>query len=206
MELQELVDAVARGDEAAQRELIERFYPRVQKIVHHQLEQDFRKRHRWILPLFSTRDIVQEVFSDVLLGLRDCEFETEEALVAYLSTMVRNRLLDAVRFHEAGKRDSRRSESEPERGIDAVAADTSAATPALAAALAEQASTLQEVLDTFPERHRALLRLRMIDEETFPAIAEQLGYASPETARQSFLDVQAKLLVRLRARGIRPEP
>ena len=36
------------------------------------------------------------------------------------------------------------------------------------------------------------------------AIAESLGYASAETARQAFVDAQARLLVRLRAKGVRP--
>lgn len=202
MELQELVTGAAQGQPEAQNELITRFYPRVQSIVHRQLEQDFRKRHRWILPLFSTRDIVQEVFAGVIQRLEDCDFPDEDALVAYLSTMVRNRLLDAVRFHEAGRRDSRRRESEPERGIDSIKADTSGETPELAAALAEQAELVRTVLDEFSERHRELLKLRLSEDQSYPAIAEQLGYASAETARQSFLDAQARLLVKLRARGM----
>ena len=54
------------------------------------------------------------------------------------------------------------------------------------------------------ERHRALVTMRIVDEETFPAIAEQLGYASAETVRQAFVEAQARLLVKLRARGVRP--
>jgi hypothetical protein len=58
-------------------------------------------------------------------------------------------------------------------------------------------------MDSFQPRHRALLEMRIVDEEPFPAIATKLGYASAETARQAFWDAQAKLLVRLRARGIK---
>jgi hypothetical protein len=46
-----------------------RCYPKVRAIVHNQLEHDFRKHHRWILPLFSTGDIVQEVFVGVVNGI-----------------------------------------------------------------------------------------------------------------------------------------
>lgn len=197
-----LIRASIQGDSAATTELIDRLYPKVQAIVHRELERDFRQRHKWILPLFSTRDIVQDVFADVVGGLDEsADFPNEAAFVGYLSTMVRHRLLDAVRHNEAGKRDVRRRTDASGTMIDRMA-KTQSSTPELAANLAEQAELLRAVLDEFPERHRALLTLRMMDGETFPSIATKLGYASAETARQAFLDSQAKLLVKLRARGL----
>ena len=73
----------------------------------------------------------------------------------------------------------------------------------LAAQLGERAMILREVLDGFSHRHRALLELRLVEETAFPAIATELGYASAETARQAFCEAQAKLVVRLRVRGVR---
>lgn len=183
---------------------MQRYYPRVRELVRRELQHDFRKRHRWILPLFSTRDVVHGVFVEVIRsGMEGCSFENESAFVRYLGTIVRHRLLDAVRFHEAGKRDARRRVDSPEEGIECLARGTED-TPALAAELAEQAALVREVLQSFPERHRALLEMRLVDEETYTTIAERLGYASAETARQAFLEAKAKLLVRLRARGVRP--
>ena len=200
----QLVERAAGGDADARNELVHTFYPRVHATVHRQLETDFRKQHRWMLPLFSTRDVAQDVFVGVIDRLGGAEFPDEEAFVAYLCTMVRNRLLDAVRFHEANKRDARREVAvEPDRGAPAMA-DTRAEVPEIAAMLAEQAEILNAVLGSFTERQRACLTMRMSDGESFPAIAEALGFASAETARQAFLDYQAKLLVRLRARGLRP--
>jgi RNA polymerase sigma factor (sigma-70 family) len=202
-ELQRLIRQSVGGDAEAAQALIERFYPRTQQIVHRQLEQDFRRRHRWILPLFSTRDVVHDVFAEVVAGLDEsADFPSEAAFVAYLTTMVRNRLLDAVRYHEAGKRDARRHVPDPSQLLEH-AGQAGEEAPALAAQLAEQAAVLDEVLGEFNERHKALLTLRIVDNETYPVIAEKLGYASAETARQSFLDAQAKLLVKLRARGLR---
>ncbi|MFN9948888.1 MAG: hypothetical protein ACK56S_18790 [Planctomycetota bacterium] len=43
--------------------------------------------------------------------------------------------------------------------------------------------------------------MRLLEEATFPVIAEALGYASEETARQACHAAQARLLVKLRARG-----
>ena len=74
-----------------------------------------------------------------------------------------------------------------------------------AAQLSEQAPILRDVLGSFPHRHRALLELRLIEETAFPEIATKLGYASAETARQSFCEAQAKLVIRLRTKGLRFE-
>lgn len=199
-----LVQRCVAGEGDARDELVRRFYPRVQATVHRQLETDFRRRHRWILPLFSTRDVVQDVFASVVDGLADCEFENEAAFIGYLCTMVRNRLLDAVRFHEAAKRDARRDARTGDEEATFESPDANAEAPILAAQLAEQATLLREVLDELPERQRVLLTMRIVDEETFPAIAKALGFASAETARQAFVDAQARLLVKLRVRGVRP--
>lgn len=200
----ELARRCVDGDAAARAELVQRFYPRVQTAVHRQLQGDFRQRHRWILPLFSTRDVVQDVFAQVVDGLDGCDFPDEDAFLGYLSTMVRNRLLDAVRFHEAKKRDARRDARDTDAEVTVDRPDERQVVPALAAQLAEQAAVLRAVLEELPERQRALVTMRIVDEETFPTIASRLGYASAETARQAFVEAQARLLVKLRARGVRP--
>jgi RNA polymerase sigma factor (sigma-70 family) len=192
------------GDADARSELVRTYYPRVQAIVHRELEADFRRQHRWILPLFSTRDVVQDVFVGVVDALEGCDFPNEQAFVGYLATLVRNRLLDAVRFHEAHKRDARRDARGADPAVVEARTDERAPIPLLAAELAEQAELLREVLAGLGERHRELIQLRIVDGETFPAIAERLGYASAETARQAFVDAQARLLIKLRARGLRP--
>jgi RNA polymerase sigma factor (sigma-70 family) len=202
LDLDDLIARASAGEAEARNRLVARLYSRVRSLVHDRLQQDFRRRHRWILPLFSTMDIVQEVLSDAIGSLQAHEFESEEMLVRYLSTVVRNRLLDAVRFHEADRRDVRRVVS-PEAVVEPAAATGHGTAPILAASLAEQAAVLREVLATFTQRHQSLLEMRLMDEATFGVIASELGYASAETARQAFQEAQAKLLVRLRARGLR---
>ncbi|MBK8101445.1 MAG: sigma-70 family RNA polymerase sigma factor [Planctomycetes bacterium] len=197
-ELQAAIVAAAKGDVVAQDRIVALCQQQVRALVHRELELDFRKRHRWILPLFSTQDVVHEVLLAVVRDLREAAFAAAPAFHAFLATLVRHRLIDAVRFHEADRRDARR-----QQGDDGVvdAAGQREATPTLAASLAERAGLVQQALAELPERHRRLLELRLLDGATFPAIAEALGYASAESARQSCLDAQARLLVKLRARG-----
>ena len=145
---------------------------------------------------------MHEVLTDVIRHLSDTSFPAREAFFAYLGTLVRHRLLDAVRFHEAARRDSRKQVSDPTAGLAAVAEDQGEATPTLAASLAERAGLLRDAMQEIPERWRRLLEMRLQEDMTFPEIAKALGYASEETARQALVEAQARLLVKLRARGL----
>ena len=203
--LDSLLTSVRSGDAEARSALFERFYPRVRSIVHQELQQDFRRHHRWILPLFSTGDIVQEVFAGVVQhSLSEFNGVDETAFVQYLTAVVKHRLIDALRYHEASRRDARRRVEQGETaalGIDPVVADP---TPSLAASFGEQLSAYREVLDGLPAKQRRLLELRLEGEEPFERIAEALNIASTDAARQAFRSAKARLLVRLRRRGVEP--
>lgn len=198
LELQAAIAAAVAGDVTARERIVALCQQQVRSLVHRELEQDFRRRHRWILPLFSTQDVVHEVLVAVVRDLHDVEFAAAPAFHAFLATLVRHRLIDAVRFHEADRRDARRSQGED--GVADAPAHRDA-TPTLAASLAERAGLVQQALAEMPERHRRLLELRLLEGATFPVVAAALGYASAESARQACLDAQARLLVKLRARG-----
>ncbi|MFN9845043.1 MAG: RNA polymerase sigma factor [Planctomycetota bacterium] len=200
-ELHAVIVAAAAGDGGARDRLVAHCYEPVQRLVHRDLERDFRQKHRWMMPLFSTHDVVHEVLAAVIRDLADTSFVGPEPFYAYLGTLVRHRLLDAVRFHEAARRDGRKQVVEPTQGLAAVAADRREATPTLAASLGERAGLVRDALAELPERQRRLLEMRLLEEATFPVIAEALGYASEETARQACHAAQARLLVKLRARG-----
>ncbi|MBL8756713.1 MAG: sigma-70 family RNA polymerase sigma factor [Planctomycetes bacterium] len=193
--------AAAGGDVVAQERLVAACYQDVKRLVHRDLERDFRQKHRWMVPLFSTHDVVHEVLLAVVRDLADTQFAGAAPFFAYLGTLVRHRLLDAVRCHEAACRDGRRQVAEPTVGLQAVATDRREATPTLAASLGERAGLVRAALAELPERQRRLLELRLLEDATFPAIKEALGYASDETARVAFHDAQARLLVKLRVRG-----
>lgn len=200
--LQAAITAAAAGDAAAQDRVVALCYDDVKAIVHRNLQADFRQRHRWMLPLFSTHDVVHEVLVAVVRDLADTQFESAGRFFAYLGTLVQHRLLDAVRFHEAARRDGRRQVAEPTAGLAAATTDASReATPTLAASLGERAGLVRDALAELPERQRRMLELRLLEDATFPQIREALGYASDETARQACLDAQARLLVKLRLRG-----
>lgn len=186
-----------------------RVYPPVRELVHGQLQHDFRKHHRWILPLFSTGDIVQEVFLGVLDqgGLDGFRGANEAELIQYLGAVVRHRLVDAMRYHEASRRDARRraESGDDERTAAVAAAPAADPTPSLAAELGEQLAAYRAVLDRMPDKARQILTLRLEGEESFAHIAELCGLPTADAARQAFRSAKARLLVRLQARGVHAE-
>ncbi|MBZ0153133.1 MAG: sigma-70 family RNA polymerase sigma factor [Planctomycetes bacterium] len=197
--LSELLAAVRAGSSAARNELLTRFQPRVQGLVHRQLQRRLRPQQHALLRLLSTGDLVTEVLVDVLRQLEHWDVAHEDAFVALLATLVEHRLLDQIRRAQAGMRDVRRLADCGPGTAGVVHED---AGPATLAANAEQMVIYREVLASFPERERALLALRLEDELPWQELADRLAWPSADAARKAFHGVQARLLLRLRQRGV----
>lgn len=181
------------GDREARGTLVEQFYPQVRAIVHRSLATDLRNNRPWLLARFSTGDVVQEVFQSVLGDLDAFQGSTERSFAGYLSMLVRNRIIDAIRFHEADRRDGRRSAPGPEDGDHT----SGAVAPDGEAARREQRALLFAALAELPERERLLVRARFEDTASFRELAEQLGYGSESAARRAYQTAHARLAVRL---------
>ena len=106
-EIESMIDAARSGDKAAIDALCARLYPRVEHMVHRSLAQDVRRKRPWLGALFSTGDVVQEIFIGVTKDLDDIRGREESSLLHYIATLTRNRLVDAIRFYEASRRDRR---------------------------------------------------------------------------------------------------
>lgn len=211
MDLATLLTRAAGGEAAARELLLRQWYPRVRDLVHRHLERDFRLRHRWLLPLFSTGDFVQEAFLGVVRNFEglpaagaDGSEGGDDAVLRYLSTVVKHRILDAVRHHEAARRDDRRVAQEPERGMGVLPSAAMDPTPSSQASVVEQLAIYERARAELPQRQQLLLEMRLVDEKPWADVAEDLGYASADAARKAFREAQAKLLVKLRAHGMRP--
>ncbi|MEM6674383.1 MAG: sigma-70 family RNA polymerase sigma factor [Planctomycetota bacterium] len=183
------------GDAAALESVVERFYPTVERMVHQRLAQDLRAHRPWLASRFSTGDVVQEVFRSVLTSMQTVEGESEDDLAGYFAMVVRNRIIDAVRFHEAESRDVRQSRSPDEvatrRGVEP--------DPVESAAVADEIERLHATLQELEERERLLLRARLEGDGTFEELASRLGYSSSFAARRAYFAARAKLAVRLRS-------
>jgi RNA polymerase sigma factor (sigma-70 family) len=194
-ELSELLQQAARGERAAMEVLLSRVYPKVRAMVHHQLERSFRRHHVWMAALFSTGDIVQEVFLEVVRGLGDVKCPNETEFAGWLAAQVQRRLIDAYRFHAAQRRDARRNLAiESGHGGAAAARDLS---PSQHAIQLERWHRAALVMQGLSARQRALLELRLVDDRSWRDIAERLDYPSEDAARMAFASLRARLLAKL---------
>lgn len=199
MDLARLLEAARQGDQVAGNELVTRFQPAVAAAVHRHLQARLRPGQHALLRTLSTGDVVQEVFVEVLRNLDRWEGGSEAAFTALLTTLVEHRLLDLIRRSQAGRRDVRRQALSGADDLDVMEPDAGPRTLAMAR---EQVAIYRQVLAGFPERERVLLALRLEDGLEFAAIAERLGYRTADAVRKAFHGAEARLLLRLRQRGI----
>ncbi|MCA8969742.1 MAG: sigma-70 family RNA polymerase sigma factor [Planctomycetes bacterium] len=188
-----LIQRVRSGDRNATEELCALFYRDVQQNVHNALSRDVRRCRPWLAALFSTSDIVHDVFLGVLRDAGEFRGNTRAEFVTYLSRMTRNRLVDAIRHHEAARRDGRKTDRDAEwdRSVEIEP-------PVARLIRSEDIELAYSILETFSERDRLLLRGRIEDGESYETLANDLGYASPDSARKSFHSVQARLVLKMR--------
>ncbi len=191
-----LLAAARTGDTGALDELFERFYPTVERMVHAKLAKDVRVGRPWLNSRFSTGDVVQDVFRSLLHKIDSFQGKTEEAFAGYLAMVVKNRLIDAVRFHQADQRDGRVTHSDE----DGVRLPDSSDGPGTGLISTEEHHALLEALKTFEEREQLLIRGRLEQDIPFHELAEQLGFSSRSAAQRCFYSAQAKLALMLRKR------
>lgn len=190
-EFQALLKGAREGRGDALDQLFRSFYPTVETLVHSRLAKDQRSGRPWLHARFSTGDVVQEVFKDLLRDLGAFRGETSRAFCGYLSMVVRNRIVDSVRHHEAAQRDGRRTTSP---SADFERADCGL-DPEHAAATADEQARFEGFLQSFPEQEQHLLRGRIELDVSFHELAEQLGYSSPSAAKRAFYLAQARLVL-----------
>jgi RNA polymerase sigma factor (sigma-70 family) len=186
--------AARRQDPAALERLVEWFYPRVEHLVRKRLRLDLQVSRPWLAARFSTGDVVQDVFRCVLTDLRGFAGADERSFVGFLAVIVRNRIVDTVRFHEATMRDARRSRSL--LGAEVLGAE--ARGPLAEISTAEELERFAAILAALPLRDQLLVRARLEEDRSFPELARLLDYSSAFAARRAFYAAQASILVQLR--------
>lgn len=182
-------------------QIAERYYARVRGLVQNRLRLDFRRSHGWMSSAFSTGDVVQGVFLRVLGSVKNVQSTTEEAFIGYLATAVENQILDTMRHHQAGIRDARLAKKSESAELEALSKAAPDATPSHDAAQREQFDALRSVVRTLTTKQRRVWELRSLDHLPFAEIAEELGYASADVARQAYNETKARVLVAMRRRG-----
>lgn len=148
---------------------------------------DAESRQRWLLAISSglppdlrskvdPEDVLQDAVKQAWQDIGDFQGESRQRFRCWLSGVVRNRLLDAIRFHHQPKRDARRDgqASHPSR----VAAMRDDHTPSKSVARRERLARITAVLDELPESYRAVVVLRYLEDFSTKEVAQMLGISA----------------------------
>jgi RNA polymerase sigma-70 factor (ECF subfamily) len=160
--LDELLEKLSSGDDAAAEQVFVRYEPYLRKVVRRLLPAELRSK-------FDSIDVVQSVYGDVLAAFREggMRFTTAAQLRAFLIKATRNRFIDRVRqYRTAARLEQPFVETEPEH-----VPSSSQPRPSEIAVAEELWGRL---LALCPPEHHQLLRLRR-QGATASEIAAQVG-------------------------------
>lgn len=161
----ELIGRAQRSDKTAWQELVKRFGPTLEIAVHGRIPTALRGR-------FSTDDVLQSAFVDVLGGLGDFQYEDDEKFRAWLKRIATRKLVDRIRTHTRLAR-APEAENRPE-GQDGALTGNSR-TPSEIVGEAEHQAAMLAALTRMEPEDRDLIWLRLFQERTWPDVAKELG-------------------------------
>ena len=196
----DLVRAAQGGDPTALSRLLERYYPRVHRIVRIRLGDRLRQR-------LDSGDILQETFAAAVRMFDRFEMRDDASLINWLAKIAERQISDANDYHGAERR-----QSDKEVALDARSATDSDAgglrerlaadiTQPLDKLARQQEQTLiEECLDELGETHRELIVLRELAGCSWSQVAKETGRPSADAARMMHAKALLELTKRVRDR------
>ncbi|MBL8750341.1 MAG: sigma-70 family RNA polymerase sigma factor [Planctomycetes bacterium] len=173
------VARVARGDEAALRQLAADHLPWIEAHVRKRMSAVARRDG-------DTQDFVQETLLDVLRSGPHFAIDDAAAFRALLARIVENNLIDRVRYLHREQRDLRRQRPLPTDSVLQLDAPLRSVTqPPSAADRNERQEWLRLAVELLDAEDREIIRLRDWDGTSFAALGERLG-VSEEAARKRY--------------------
>lgn len=170
---EELLAQARDGNREALSALLERTGPVVRRGVEGRIPK------RW-QSLLSEDDVMQQTYADAAIGLGQFVYYGEGSFRAWLASLAKYNLLDAIKMLEAEKRGGNR------RRIEAASGETSylalyehlgatSSTPSRRAALDEAQTALEKALQQLPPAYRMVVRMYDLDGRPIEAVAAALG-------------------------------
>lgn len=170
----ELIRGVRTGCDVSAAELMDVYGPQIRRIARMRLSDPNLRR------VLDSQDICQSVMANFFQRATAGQFELEssDSLIRLLATMIRNRITDKARHHQAARHDLRR-ESGGNAAIGGV--EDSVCTPSL---IVGRKEILEQVRSLLSEDEHRLIDLRNRG-CSWESIAEEIG-AGAEQLRKQF--------------------
>lgn len=166
-----LLPRAVAGEQDALAALLERYGPAVRSSISGQIPDRFR-------PLLSEDDVMQETYTDAFLSISS--FDLSGSFLAWLKTVARNNLFDAIRGLQALSREGERRRVEHSSSHDQFSAFIesvcdSGTTPSGHAMRRELKESLKNVLEQLPENYRRVVQLYDLECRSIEETARSLG-------------------------------
>jgi len=174
-EFESLMQAVMQGSESASQELLERYGPHLLRAVRRKLHQKLRAK-------FDSLDFVQDVWASFFSRLpRALKFEKPEELIAFLTTVARNKMADVVRQRMVGQIYNVNREHSLENSTSVKPDQLVAGQPSPSEVFMGK-EAWDKVLKVQPPVHRRVLLL-LRDGKTPAHISQELGISQKTVSR-----------------------
>lgn len=175
----ELAARWREGEHRAAKELFNRYFDQLRRMVHSRVNRRFSSR-------MCNDEIVQSAFGSVFRMTRDRpqDFANDEAFRRWLVTVVLNKTFKRIEHESAQKRDPAREQSmQATEGFAAYVAERLGETPDIEGVL-EMSELLETLNAALPEHLQQLIRLRLEDYNQVE-IAAELGVTTRTVRRWS---------------------
>jgi RNA polymerase sigma-70 factor (ECF subfamily) len=139
------------------------------------VEADLPRRHAGVL---SAEDVLQQTFIDAFLGIDRFRGVDEDAFAAWVMSIARRNLIDAVRHLDAERRGGSRrrvSLSREHSCVDLVERLVTKTTVSRAESRREAAAALERALGSLPEAHREVVSGYDLGGRPMEEVARGLG-------------------------------
>jgi RNA polymerase sigma-70 factor (ECF subfamily) len=168
-----LIAKVVAGDSEALAGLLERFGP----IARRQIAGKIPPRWQSIL---SEDDVMQQTYADAIRAIRGFKPCGSEAFAAWLKTIAKRNLYDAIKALKAERRGGDRQRIEPTNRDDSSLdlfrlLGGSSTTPSRCAAREEAKAILQKTISRLPEAYRRVVQMYDLEGRSAQEIADELG-------------------------------
>lgn len=183
---QELVRAVAGGDEHAVNDLMDRHRDALKRLVHFRLDRKIASR-------VDASDVVQDVLLEANRRLKEYVADPSMPFHLWVRQLAKDRMIDLHRRHHAQKRSVDKEQPlQGQRFGDRSSLDLAAQlsdqelTPAAATIRKELEERFLEALDQLDENEREIVVMRHVEHLGNGEVAEALGL-SPAAAGMRYL-------------------
>ena len=167
-----LLERAVRGERDALVALLKRHGPAARQAVRGRISR------RWQSVLCED-DVVQQTYADAVARIQQFDSASEKAFAAWLATIAKRNLSDAVKMLEREKRGGDRRRIEPRDGdgsllglCDLLAG--TGTTPSGHAARAEARTALQSAIDELPEAYALVVRMYDLEHRPVRQVADAL--------------------------------